>query len=160
MEVQLVRAVEADAPSIHDIQIRAFSPLLDKYQDFDTNPGNETIDRVIWRINDHKGAYYNIVKDDVIVGAIRIRWHDEPSQLWISPLFIAPEHQGRGYAQQAITLAEQGYPDAASWELCTLLEEERNCRLYEKMGYVRTGEQSKLNERATLVFYKKMIVIS
>ncbi len=155
MEVRLVRAVEADAPSIHAIQIRAFAPLLDRYQDYDTNPGNETIDRVIWRINDPNGAFYKIVEGDVTVGAIRIRWRDEPSQLWISPLFIAPEHQGRGYAQQAIALAEHAYPDAVSWELATLLEEYRNCRLYEKMGFVKTGAQSKLNERATLVFYKK-----
>ncbi|MBO9599737.1 MAG: GNAT family N-acetyltransferase [Cohnella sp.] len=157
MEVRLVRALEADATSIFDIQVRAFAPLLEKYQDYDTNPGNETIDRVIWRINDPNGAFYKIVEGHVTVGAIRIRWHDEPTQLWISPLFIAPEHQGRGYAQQAIALAEQAYPDAVCWELATLLEEERNCRLYEKMGYVRTGELSKLNERATLVFYRKIL---
>jgi Acetyltransferase (GNAT) family. len=157
MGVRLVRAVEADASLIHEIQVRAFAPLLAKYQDYDTNPGNESIDRIIWRINDPNGAFYKIVEGDVTVGAIRVRWYDEPSQLWISPLFIAPEHQGRGYAKQAIALAEHAYPDAASWELCTLLEEERNCRLYETMGYEQTGAQSKLNERATLVFYKKMI---
>lgn len=155
VEVRLVRAVDADAPSIFEIQVRAFAPLLDKYQDYDTNPANETIDRVVSRIGDPNGAFYKIVEDDdLLVGAIRIRWH-QPLQLWISPLFIAPEHQGRGLAQQAIALAEQLYPDAASWELATLLEEERNCRLYEKMGYFRTGAQSKLNDHATLVYYKK-----
>lgn len=132
--------------------------MLDTYQDYDTNPANETIDRVVSRINDPNGAYYQIVDNhDVLVGAIRVRWH-EPTQLWISPLFIAPEHQGRGLAQQAITRAEQTYPDAVSWELCTLLEEARNRHLYEKMGYRRTGELTKLNDRATLVFYKKDMV--
>ncbi len=44
---------------------------------------------------------------------------------------------------------------ATNWELVTILEEERNCYLYEKMGYVKTGVSKKLNENITLIFYKK-----
>jgi len=56
MEVRLVLAVDTDAESIFDIQVRAFAPLLDNYQDYDTNPANETIDRVVSRINDPVGV--------------------------------------------------------------------------------------------------------
>ena len=44
---------------------------------------------------------------------------------------------------------------ATSWELATILEEERNCYLYEKMGYIKTGVNKKLDENTTLIFYKK-----
>lgn len=51
MKVRLEKAVDNDAQSIFDIQVKAFLPLLDKYKDYETNPANETIERVIKRIN-------------------------------------------------------------------------------------------------------------
>lgn len=47
------------------------------------------------------------------------------------------------------------FPEARSFELATILEEERNCFLYEKMGYKRTEVIKKLNDKTTLVYYKK-----
>jgi len=41
------------------------------------------------------------------------------------------------------------------WKLATILEERKNVHLYEKIGYVKTGEEKKLNEHATLVIFKK-----
>ena len=51
MKIWLEKATNNDAQSIFDIQIKAFMPLLDKYKDYETNPANETIERVITRIN-------------------------------------------------------------------------------------------------------------
>jgi len=42
-----------------------------------------------------------------------------------------------------------------NWELDTILEEAGNCYLYEKMGYRKTDKVEKINEKMTLVFYKK-----
>lgn len=72
-------------------------------------------------------------------------------------MFILSEYQGKGIAQKAITLVEEMFPKAISWELATILEEKRNCYLYEKMGYKKTGVKKKLNENATLIFYKKVV---
>ncbi|MFC5532005.1 GNAT family N-acetyltransferase [Cohnella yongneupensis] len=156
MGVALVRAIDQDAQSIYDIQIQAFAPLLEKYRDYDTSPANETLDRVRARINAPRSAYFKIIEAGVLVGAIRVWWKEE-TQFWISPIFIAPVHQGRGLSQQALALAEQLYPEAESWELATILEETRNCYLYEKIGYERTGVQQRLNDQATLIYYKKTI---
>ena len=41
------------------------------------------------------------------------------------------------------------------WELDTILQEPKNCYLYEKMGYRQTGKKNVINERLTLVFYEK-----
>lgn len=71
-------------------------------------------------------------------------------------MFILPAYQGKRIAQQAITLIEEMFPQATTWELAALLEEKRNCYLYEKMGYNKTKISKKLNDSATLVFYKKV----
>ena len=42
-----------------------------------------------------------------------------------------------------------------NWELDTILQESKNCHLYEKMGYRRTGKTEVINERLTLTFYEK-----
>lgn len=41
------------------------------------------------------------------------------------------------------------------WELDTILQEPKNCHLYEKLGYRQTGKKRVINERLTLVFYEK-----
>lgn len=71
-------------------------------------------------------------------------------------MFILPAYQGKGIAQKAITLLEEMFPQAASWELATILEEERNCYLYEKMGFNKTEVSRKLNDHTTLIYYKKV----
>jgi RimJ/RimL family protein N-acetyltransferase len=155
MEVRLENATDNDAQAIFDIQVKAFLPLLDRYKDYETNPANETIERVITRINRPDGGFYKIYTDDKIVGAICVFWKEEV-QFWISPVFILPSYQGKGIAQKAIILVEKMFPQAQTWELATILEEERNCYLYEKMGYNKTGVSRKLNDNATLIFYKKV----
>ena len=156
MEVSLAKATDRDAELIFTIQVKSFKPLLDTYKDYGTNPANETISRIKTRINNPTGGFYKIVIDDKVVGAICVYWKEEV-QYWISPMFILPSHQGKGIAQEAITLIEKMFPQAISWELATLQEEKRNCYLYEKMGYIKTGVSRKLNESATLIFYKKLL---
>lgn len=155
MEVSLTKATDDDAKLIFDIQVEAFMPLLDKYKDYETNPANEFIKKVTTRINNPNGGFYKILADNTLVGAISIYWREEV-QFWISPMFILPSNQGKGIAQKAITLIEEMFPQATTWELATILEEKRNCHLYEKMGYIKTGVNQKLNDNATLDFYKKL----
>ncbi|WP_201004103.1 GNAT family N-acetyltransferase [Paenibacillus glycanilyticus] len=156
MNIKLEVAVEKDAGLIFDIQVRAFLPLLNKYQDFETNPANETIERVVKRIINPQGEVYKIIADGVPVGAICVVRKEDGVMFWIGPMFILPEKQGKGVAQKAITLLMEMFPEVTSWGLASLLEEERNCYLYEKMGFNRIGDHKALNEKATLVFYNKV----
>lgn len=106
MEVKLLRAGVGDAKELFTMQIKSFRELLEKYQDFDTNPGNESIEKV-----------------------------------------------------EAILLCEEIH-GKENWELETILQEEKNCYLYEKMGYNQTGKTKMINERLTLVFYEKKLYFS
>ena len=64
MEIRLEKAANTDANSIFDIQVKAFNPLfnplLDQYKDYDTNPANETIERVLARIDNPDGEFYKV----------------------------------------------------------------------------------------------------
>lgn len=148
------KAAVEDATLIHSIQVEAFKPLLDKYQDFDTSPANETIQRTIDRLQQKQTDYYLIVYNKVTVGAIRIV-RKENRRYLISPIFILPDYQGKGIAIATMQVVEGLYEDAVVWELNTILEEQKLCRLYEKLGYSKMGKATKMNERMTIVFYEK-----
>lgn len=156
MHITLHKATEADGELIHEYQVAAFQPLLDKYQDMDSNPANEPLSRTIARINRADGGFYKIMTEGQFVGAICL-FSKESAVYWISPIFIHPAHQGKGIAQQVFKLAEDMFPDARIWRLATLREEKGNCHLYEKIGYQLTGKVQMLNERATLIYYEKRI---
>lgn len=137
------------------MQIVAFQDLYAKYQDIETSPATETIEKTRDRLEQPYTYYYYIKVEDAIVGAVRVVDTKEANKSKrISPIFIMKEFRGRGYAQQAIQLAEEIH-GSFGWELDTILQEKGNCHLYEKLGYKRTGETNVVNERMTLVFYHK-----
>ena len=158
MRISLKKASIRDAAAIHRLQVASFLPLLHKYRDYDANPANEDVERVINRLKQPHTAYYFIMLDGVQIGAIRIIYDDETRWAKISPMFIIPEHQGRGYGQDALVLVED-VVDAECWELDTILQEEGNCYFYEKMGYRRTGVTREINDRMTIVSYEKSITV-
>lgn len=149
MEIALEKATENDAAVLFQMQIDSFSPLLNKYKDY------ETIEKTILRINNPSNNFYKMIIDSNLVGAICISQKELPYKFWISPMFIHPIYQGKGIAQKVLILIEKMFPKARSFELATILEEERNCFLYEKMGYKRTEVIKKLNDKTTLIYYKK-----
>ena len=154
MNITLVRASMDDAPLIWKMQRAAFAELLSTYQDFDTNPGNEPLEKVQSRFAMPATHFYFIRVDGVNAGAIRVVDAHDASPKRISPLFVLPEFRGRGVAQAAIREAERIHGDTG-WTLGTILQEKANCHLYEKMGYRPTGDTKIINDRMTLVFYAK-----
>lgn len=153
MNIELVRATTEDASQLWEMQVKSFRALLDKYQDYDTNPASEPLEKMVHRLRQKETFYYFIVADEAKVGAIRVI-DKQAGKKKISPLFILPEHQNRGIAQKAMKLCEDIH-GRDNWELDTILQEEGNCYLYEKMGYHRTGKREMINDKMTLVFYEK-----
>lgn len=155
MEITLVRATIQDAENLWKMQIVAFQDLYAKYQDPETSPATETLDKIIMRLEQPFTHYYFIDVNGINVGAIRVVDTKEANKSKrISPIFIMKEFRGKGYAQQAIQLAEEIH-GSSGWELDTILQEKGTCHLYEKLGYKQTGETKIVNERMTLVFYHK-----
>jgi GNAT superfamily N-acetyltransferase len=155
MNIELKKASISNAELLHEMQIKAFMPLLQKYEDYDTSPANESVERIIQRLEQPFTDYYVVMLDNLEVGGIRIMRLDGGLRCRISPLFILPEYQGLGIAQETIRLAEELYSPSKGWELDTILQEQGNCYLYEKLGYKQTGETKVINDKMTLVFYEK-----
>ena len=72
MEIQLTKATLDDAQRIWRMQVEAFMPLLERYQDVDTNPASEPIDKVVMRLKQPYTYYYLIQVCEETVGAIRV----------------------------------------------------------------------------------------
>ena len=144
-----------DAEKLWKMQVKAFQGLYEKYQDTETSPATETIDKIIMRLNQSFTYYYFIEENGIIVGAVRVVDRQEKGMAKrISPIFIMEEYRNKGYAQRAIQLVEEIH-GSSDWELDTILQEKGNCYLYEKMGYQQTGKTETINNKMTLVFYKK-----
>lgn len=155
MEIKLIKADPNDAERLWKMQVRAFQGLYEKYQDTATSPATETVDRIQARLEQPSTYYYFIEADGAAVGAVRIvDKKEEGSAKRVSPIFILEEYRNQGYAQRALQMAEAIH-GSSDWELETILQEKGNCHLYEKMGYHQTGKTETVNEKLTLVFYKK-----
>jgi len=154
MNISLIKSESKDAEIIHAMQIKSFMPLLEKYQDYETSPVNEPIKRIIDKINQSFTDYYIIKSDSLDVGGVRIVKKND-KHYRVSIIFILPEYQGKKIGQEVFQMLEQIYSDANEWELDTILQEQRNCLFYEKVGYKQTGETKVINDRLTLVVYKK-----
>lgn len=121
------------------------------------SPGNETRERIEERFNQIFSDYYLVKYDNEAVGAIRIIRMESKERCRVSPIFILPEYQGKGIAQEVFRLIEKEYPWAYIWELDTIKEEVGNCHLYEKVGYKLIGKEENIKNGMTIVYYEKNI---
>ena len=136
-KIRLILATEKDAELLHGLQVEAFLPLYEKYQDDETNPAKESLDTVRWKITNHPCSDFYIIEfENQPVGGIRVRSHNGTNITegvrWISPIFVIPTFQGRGIAQKVIQKVFDIYPDTITWRLDTIKQEPGNCYLYEK----------------------------
>lgn len=153
--MKLTRIDIEDAHKLWEMQVEAFNDLYQRYQDTETNPATENVDKIIMRLQQPFTYYYYIQENNENVGAVRVVDKKEkgiPKR--ISPIFVMPQYRNHGMAQKAILAVEELH-GSSNWELDTILQEKGNCYLYEKMGYHQTGRIKIINDKMTLVFYKK-----
>ncbi len=154
MNIELKPVKREELETVWKMQVEAFKDLLQKYQDYDMSPAAESIDKITARFEQPWTTYYFIMADGKCVGVIRIVDKKDTSRKRISPIWIMKEFRNKGYASRAILEAERIH-GLHHWCLDTILQEEGNLHLYEKMGYHRTGRIDKINDRMDIVYYEK-----
>lgn len=159
MTITLEKATPEDAEALHAMQIKCFLPLLEKYKDHDTNPACEPLDKTLTRITDPFKGFYKILKDNILIGGIAIK-HIAPKTLFLGPIFVDPSFQNQKIAQKALTLIEDMFPRIDFFELATIAQEKGNVHLYEKIGYVITGENKKISNSMIIPFFRKRVIRS
>ena len=152
--MRLVRANVSDCEKIWSMQIEAFADLLAKYQDYETSPGNESIEHIQAKLLDEFTFFYFIYHEDEIAGAVRVVDRKDGDRKRIAPIFIMKKFRNRGLAQKTFEEIERIH-GINHWMLDTILQEAGNCYLYEKLGYKRTGKIEHINERMDIVYYEK-----
>ena len=152
--MRLVRANINDCEKIWSLQREAFVDLLAKYQDYEISPGNEPKEYIQAKLLDEFTFFYFIYEKDNIVGAVRVVDRKDANRKRVSPIFIMKEFRNKGLAQKTFEEIERLH-GSDNWMLETILQEEGNCYLYEKLGYKRTGKIENINERMDIVYYEK-----
>ena len=154
MAITLEKATSKDADVLHALQVKSFLPTLKKYNDKQTNPACEPLEKTLGRIDGELKEFYKILKDNVLVGGIAIK-HTSSDTLFLGPLFINPDYQNQKIAQEALRLIESIYLDVIVFELATISNEKGNIHLYEKMGYMATGEAKQIGNSLDVIFFRK-----
>lgn len=150
MTIQLVRIKQSELKSAWLMQKIGFIDIFLKYFDI-INPvlqGYKRFSKKASRVD-----MYWILANSVKVGEIWIGEKDDVC--YLANLFVLKKYRNRGIAQQAILSAETLYPDCRQWRLDTIKQEKRNCHLYEKLGYIPSGVEKKINKRMTIIDYEK-----
>ena len=146
---------ESDIDAVFEIQQSAYKPLYEKYRDGEQSPYMESKQTVLEKYTRANTKGYIFVKDGITVGSVRIVFYPESNKARVSALGVLPEYQGQGIAQKALLEIEKIHGEVEAWFLDTILQEEGNCHLYEKLGYKKTGKTEKINDDMTLIFYEK-----
>lgn len=151
-DISLIRAEADQAPLLLELQRKVFMPIYEKYQDHDTSPVNQPMERFLRRFE--TGDYYKIMFKDYLAGSVFV-YEKEPGVMKLHIINILREYQNKGIGQEVLHRLELLYPQAERWELETILAEQRNCHVYENMGYKRSGGSRVINDKLTLVNYIK-----
>lgn len=151
--VRLERAGPGDAVALLKIQRQAFAALLEKYQDYDTNPAAESLEWMQWRLDNPERDCWFILANGKRVGLVCTKPVENGRS--ISPIGLVPEFQGQGIGREAVILLEAEYPNIRRWELGTILQEATLCRFYESLGYRSLGIWRQLKPGMDLVGYEK-----
>lgn len=157
--IELELITKDDAECLRKLQVKAFMPLYEKYQDDSTSPAKESLEKITQKIVEDNSDFYFILFNGEKVGAVRVKWYNGENVYenvnWISPIFVIPKFQNKGIASNVIERLFDIYPNTIEWWLSTIKQEEKNCHLYEKCGFVRTGDEKVINENMTLINYVK-----
>jgi len=154
MKIELLKATESDIKEIWKMQVEAFKGLLEKYQDYDMSPATESYENVLNKYKQPWTSFYFITRNIEKVGAVRVIDKKDGSRKRIAPIWIMPDFRNQGLAQLAMREVEKLY-DSHHWQLDTILQEQGNIYLYEKLGYKRTGEIENIKDGMDIVYFHK-----
>lgn len=152
--ITFVKATPADAPALTAVQTRCFDDDSRRFLGRETGgpPGYDSVD---WQIEYmQRGHYYTIRANGQIIGGMII-FHMKGGHYVLGRIYLDPDFQNQGIGTQAMMFIETEFPRSTTWSLDTPAWATRNHHFYEKLGYVKVGEQGSGEDRE--FNYKKTI---
>lgn len=71
--IKLKLVTEGEAECLHKLLVEAFIPLYEKYQDDDTSPAKESLERITEKIIEDNSDFYFIIFHGEKVGGVRVK---------------------------------------------------------------------------------------
>ncbi len=152
--MKIIKIDESYATDVRSILNEAYLPLLKKYDDGNKNPANKTLDDILFDLRRENSTAYLLMLNNEPIGYVRVGERTK-GEFSIADLAILPAYQGNGYAQFFLKEIEKIYDMAEKWSLVTIQEEEKNCHLYEKLGYIQKSVLEEVYENMHFVLYVK-----
>lgn len=151
MNLEITRACQEDASELIEARNKSF---YDDYVKFGDCPGYHIpLEDMIDKIRDF--FVFKILHEGKIIGDISVNKLGE-GYYWIGCLEIIPEYQNKGLGSKVLGYIDAEFPDAKRWGLDTPVQNERNCRFYEKMGFLMV-EDKEITGKLTLRLYEKRL---
>lgn len=154
MNLTIKRTQEVEARRLLEIQTEAFAEDLVRYEDYDTSPVNESIERLLRKVASF--YHYTIWLGDEIIGGADVRDLKE-NRYRLNRVFLSHEYQNKGLGSKIMELIESEFPSAIEWSLDTPYLNTRNHHFYEKLGYKKVG-QHQISAKLLLIDYVKKVV--
>ena len=141
-----------DAPTMLDLQQRAFAEEGRRSGSMDIRPLTEPLDTVIEHVQRQTAL---VARDNgKIIGTIR--GIVEGRVCTVRALAVDPANQGQGIGSALLNALERSLPDVEQFDLTTNTVMERNVPFYERHGY-RVTELTRHSELVTLAQMTKAV---
>jgi GNAT superfamily N-acetyltransferase len=147
---QISLAAEADAPEILAMQRLAWEPEARLYEDWTIPPLTQTLEEL--RADIRGMTVLKALWDERIVGSVRARQTGETCE--VGRLMVHPDRHRQGIGYRLMLEIESYFPTAARFELFTGAKSVKQLRLYARLGYQPTREET-YSPLVTLVFMEK-----
>jgi len=115
-------------------------------------PGYDSVDWTLWAMQ--TGIYYKILAGDRIIGGV-ILFDMHNRHFNLGRIFVDPDWQNQGIGSHAIRFIEKTFTYVKKWSLDTPEWAVRNHHFYEKLGYVKVGEEVPKGVDIRLFLYEK-----
>lgn len=154
MNIQLVRINQDEVFTAWMMQKKGYLPTYLKYFD-PINPIFNTYLKFSRRMKNDKIVIFWILYNEVRVGELELVLNDD--MIHISNFFVLGKYQNKGIGQSAMNIIHKKYSACPYWHLYTIKQEKANCHIYEKLGYIPSGVQHRINKRMTLIEYERKL---
>ncbi len=153
MIITIEPATAVDAEHLVKVQIAAFHNDAVIYPGVEIGgpPGYDSVESLLQKLKD--SDYFKILVEGKIIGGIAVFDLGE-GHFHLDLIYVEPAFHNRGIGTRAMHFIEQTYA-ATKWTLDTPDYAIRNQHFYEKLGYVKVGQEAYPD--LTLLAYEKRI---
>lgn len=152
MDIQIIKAKEADLETILYLQKECYQTEAELHNEYNIPPLTQTFDSIKEEFNQGTLFLKGVVNGQLIAS---VRGHIKGGTTFLGRLIVKREFQNNKFGQALMKEIETQLNDCNRYELFTGFNSEKNLKLYQKLGYSEIRRQF-INNNLTLVYLEKL----